>query len=543
MIVILTATFSGFAYDDNSLLNEIKQIFKNYYVTNLPDTVFDKNSVSDIMKEINKSDPYTKYYSSRQYSEFVSTINYNASLLGIYITMGLDGAKIESVVKNSPEATAGIMVGDVIVMVDNHILVGMKQELALKYILGEEEKAVNLKIKRGAQFITIIVKRTPLKNSTVEGHILDKHIGYIKISSFGEDTNYLFNYKLNQLQKSRVDSYIIDLRYNNGGFFTSALDIAGYFIGNSTALLTKNRISGEKKYKGNFQGQLIDRPTIFLINGFSASASEILAAAVKDYKKAWFIGTRTHGKGSIQWPAKLSNGDVLKLTIEKFYSPLGKQIDKVGIMPDLNIPDNIDTMRFAQLILDTNTYIKSTRGYVRINFNNKTVVLENERAITPLFWNSYKQLLELAYKNGSVMIGNSNGVGWKTIQKSEIRDYVKMYYPDYKRVVKLNDVEVDSQFTLKFNTNITKDSFNDKNIELIDANSGKRVQFTLKIANRKSLMVIPVNDLNYKETYYLIVHPNTLKTNKSSVANGMINEIHTIDNKYSSEKTKTIYNN
>lgn len=547
LAAIMTFTLSGFDYTGSPLLDEIKQVLKNYYVSDLPEQVYGQASINDLIKEINKTDPYTKYYSKSQYNEFVNTFSYNPSLMGVQLRMTNEGARIEAVTKASPEAGAGLLVGDIVVLADNHILIGVKLELANKYILGEEGKTVKLRVKREAKYLTVNVLRIAKKNSTVEGQVLDKHIGYIKISSFGEDTEYLFESKLSQYKKLNVDSYIVDLRYNNGGFFNIALDIAGFFIGNSPALITKNRLLGEKKYYGTFQGQLISRPVVFLINGHSASATEILAAAMKDYKRGLLIGSKTYGKGSIQWPAKLSNNDVLKLTIEKFYSPKGSQIDKTGVLPDVALPDDMDSLRFAQLLLSTKTNVVDTRDYVKINYGGKTIILNTSRASTPLFWRTYHQLLELAANKGRVWAGN--GLAWTALTKSQISDYAKMYFPAYKKTITLSNVDIDSQFTLQFGADLTADSFDafqKDGIELIDAGSGARVPVSLKLSEKRNVVVTPVEDLLYGESYYLIVHPFTYKQTKSSAncaSNGMINEISTIANKYSAQPGVPVGNN
>ena len=179
--------------------------------------------------------------------------------------------------------------------------------------------------------------------------MLNDHTAYIDITSFGEDTAQLFTEKLQELRMKNPDNYIVDLRNNGGGYMISALDIAGNFIGANPAITIEDRDGQKTRYLAEDKGSTIDKPIIFLVNQYTASASEILSAAVKDYGKAFFVGTTTYGKGVAQQMFPLSDGSSLKLTVEKFYSPMGNVIQKVGISPDFEVKD-VDSLSSCRII-------------------------------------------------------------------------------------------------------------------------------------------------------------------------------------------------
>ena len=331
-----------------------KQIIQQYYIEDVPESKLNAASDMDnLVKSLN--DPYSTYFTETQYNDFVNTINNSFSGIGIQIEETTEGIKVISVFDKTPAKELGITSGDIIVKADDHNLVGLSAEEAVKYIKGKSGTKVKLEIKRDGTTLVFEVERKDIVLPTVEGDILDKHIGYIKITSFGEKTSSEFDNMLLNLNKSTPDCYIIDLRNNGGGYMDVAFDIAGYFIGENVVLKTQTKSGQSTIFKATKQKETIDKPVIFLINQHSASASEILAAAVKDYKKAFFIGEKTYGKGVAQSVFTLPDNSYLKLTTLRFVSPLGNQINKVGITPDMEIKDdpdnNVDSLNAARILL------------------------------------------------------------------------------------------------------------------------------------------------------------------------------------------------
>lgn len=333
IIGFITGT-SAAVYADEAL-EEGRYIIENYYVEEVSDSILSKDNLKDIVKDL--KDPYSSYLTAEQYKEFEDSINNKYSGIGVTIEMVPEGVKVISVMDSSPALEAEIKAGDIIIEADGHSLAGLTSEEAVKYIKGEEGTFVNLKLTRQGTTINKRIERRSISMATVVSRVLDKHIGYIILNSFGEDTAEEFKADLGKLNKAGVDSFIVDLRYNPGGYTSAAFDISGYFIGNNPAL--EIGLSNDEREIVNAVGhrEIIDKPVIFLINEYSASSSEILAAAVKDYKKGLFIGEKTYGKGVAQSVFGLSDGSYLKLTVFKFYSPKGNEINKVGIKPHLEI--------------------------------------------------------------------------------------------------------------------------------------------------------------------------------------------------------------
>lgn len=522
-IIVSTISFftSGtYAIADDNLANEVKQALKTLYVDDLPNSLYDKTSINDILMEINKKDPFTKYYSAIKYNEVIKSIDNDTSGLGIYLEMNSDGAKVISMNDITPERNAGLMVGDIIVMADGHILVGATKDAALRYIRGNDSGIITLKIKRGTSLMILYVNRQHTSNYAIETHILDNHIGYIKINSFSENGGTEFNYIIKSYQKKRIDRYIIDLRFNTGGFIQAATDIAGYFIGTNVEMVSKSKFNSEKKYYAKYHGILINRPVIFLVNKYTASAAEMLTAAVKDYKKAYIIGTKTFGKGSIQYPDKLSNGSYLKLTIERFSSPKGNPIDKVGVVPDLVIDENVDALKIAELIMDSQQQLSSKQGSIKLCYDDKTVVLNATKAISQDYWQAFTELLKRAKINGSVSFWNITD--WKNIQPESFNNFEEIYFHNYDIKQDMTGLDSNKAIELHFNTKIIDRSINSKNIELVDSITGERVKTKYITDNNNDITVAPLNDLSKGYTYYLVVNPGILKANNVALGKGFV---------------------
>ena len=340
---------------DNALsaLDTGKAIVKQYYMGDIKEATIDAAAdMPSLVKSLN--DPYSAYFTPQQYTDFTGSINNTFSGIGISVGLSPEGIKIVSVFDNSPSKEAGLLIGDIITQADGHALAGLTSEAATAYVRGVTGTSVHLQVKRGTTTLPFDVVRKAIVLPTVVGELIDKHIGYIDISSFGETTTTEFKDVYEGLKNKSADSYIVDLRDDGGGYMNTAFDIAGFFIGNNVVLKVQPKTGVVKSYNATDEKELIDKPVIFLINEHSASASEILAAAVKDYKKAVFIGNKSYGKGVAQTIFTLPDKSYLKLTVFKFVSPLGKEINKIGITPDIEVKDDakagIDSLSAARIL-------------------------------------------------------------------------------------------------------------------------------------------------------------------------------------------------
>lgn len=374
----------------DTTLGTIKQIIREDYIEEVPENVYNAQSIDDFIKQL--GDPYTKYFTAKEYTSFKDQIDMKFVGIGVHIEMVPEGVKVVSLIEGAPAEAAGILPEDIIISADEKSLAGLSSEEAVDLIMGEEGTVVKLKVKRVESILDIDVVRKEIKTPTVTGSMLNNHIGYIQLESFGNATPKEFSTVLESLKSQRADSYIVDLRNNPGGYMYAALDIAGYFIGNKTAMIVEDKKYNRENLKGIKHDYLIDKPVVFLINKYSASASEILSAAVKDYKKAYFIGTNSYGKGVAQSLYEFPDGSALKTTTLRFLSPLGNVINKVGIAPDLKI-EEMDPLPAAELLLgnSNNTWIKGR--YVSVELNNRNFEINLEDIKNDEYWTAFEYIL------------------------------------------------------------------------------------------------------------------------------------------------------
>lgn len=284
-------------------------------------------------------DPYTTYYTKKEMKTIMEETNGNFVGIGVYMTKDLEKNAILIIkpIENSPAEKAGILPGDLITKVDDVEYTGDKLEEASNKIRGEEGTKVKLEIYRNGETKTFELTRTKVVVSHVTTKVLNNDIGYIAISDFEGECASEFETKYKQLEKQGIKKLIIDIRNNGGGIVDEALKIANMLVDkDSTLLITKDKSDKEEITKAT-EKPIINMPTVVLVNGYSASASEILAGALKDNGKATLVGTKTYGKGIIQELHQLSDGSGLKITVSEYYTPNHNAIHKIGITPDVEV--------------------------------------------------------------------------------------------------------------------------------------------------------------------------------------------------------------
>ena len=336
-------------------LEKYRSIINQYYLGEVNDDDLKEGAIKGFVEGL--GDPYTEYISKEEMEEYMQDTLGNYVGIGIYMVLDEEEGKIKvlSPMKGSPAEQAGIQPGDIIETVDGETYTKEEMSEVSNKIKGKEGTTVKIGIKRGEESLEFEVKRENIKVNPVEGKVLENNIGYIEFSSFDETTAEDFNAKYEELQKQGITSLIIDLRNNGGGLVDQAIDIADLFVEKDTPLLYEVDKDGNEEVTKAEKDVTITMPTIILTNENTASASEILAGALKDLGKAKIVGTKTYGKGVIQEILTLKDGSGIKITTEEYQTPNHNKINKVGIEPDemvelpetvtniLNVPENQDT--------------------------------------------------------------------------------------------------------------------------------------------------------------------------------------------------------
>lgn len=283
-------------------------------------------------------DPYSTFFSPRAAEEFGQELEGTFSGIGAEIGTRDDLVVVIAPLSGSPAESAGILAGDKIVEIDGEDAVGLTVQEAVLRIRGEEGTKVTLSVLREGtdEMVKVEITRAQIKIDSVTWEVRDDRIAVVQINMFNEDTTVLFQQAVQEILSENVRGIVLDLRNNPGGLLTEAVNISGFWIGKDVAVI--ERIGDrdiELKASGN--GSLKDIPTTVLINGGSASGSEILAGALQDYGLAILIGEQTFGKGSVQEYYEYPNGSAVKITIAEWLTPEGRSINKTGIAPDIEI--------------------------------------------------------------------------------------------------------------------------------------------------------------------------------------------------------------
>lgn len=323
-----------------AVVNHIK---KNYY-KDIDNETLNTGLIKGVVNSLD--DPYSEFMTKEELKKFMESTNGKYVGVGLVVSPGKDGyITVVSPIKGSPAYKAGIKSGDKIIKVDDVEYSAETMQDAVNKMRGEEGKTVSITVLREEQKQKKVhefkIKRETIKLQTVDGRILEKNIGYIAISEFDKPTYDDFIKELEDLKKKGAQKLVLDLRGNPGGLLDVCTKIADVFLDKGTIVYTQYK-DGKKDYYYSDEKKE-DMPLVVLVNGGSASASEIVSGALKDRKRAKLVGTQTFGKGIVQRLFNLPYETAVKLTISEYFTPNGNNIHKVGITPDVvvELPDNI----------------------------------------------------------------------------------------------------------------------------------------------------------------------------------------------------------
>ena len=323
----------------NSKISKINSVLEQYYINE-----YDTQKMQDCALEgylLGVGDPYTSYISKSNYEAFMESMGSDYQGIGVSVVNDTDGTiKIVSVIDNSPAKKSGIRVDDNIVAVEGENVTSENYMQLINVIKGKDaqegDNDVVITVRRGEESFDLTLVRETLHVSTASSKMLPGGIGYLRITDFGENTYDEYKTCLAELEKSGIKGLVIDLRNNGGGMLTTVVSIADTLLPKGNILTIKSEKTGmNQSYDSD--DLFIDVPVCVIVNENSASASEVLAGALKDHKRATLVGEKTYGKGVVQSMINFDDGSAFKVTTSKYYTPSGECIDQKGIIPDVEV--------------------------------------------------------------------------------------------------------------------------------------------------------------------------------------------------------------
>lgn len=337
---VMTSSGFGTGLNNGTILRKLSLLEAytgKYYLNKIDADNVEQNIYKGFAKGL--QDPYAEYYTKEEFKQLTEEDSGEYEGIGISVAKDTDTgyAEIVSVFKDQPAYKAGLKTGDLIIAVNKKSTMNMELQEVVSEIKKKENKKVVLTIYRDKKSKDYTVKKSSVQLDTVSYKMKEKKIGYIAVSQFLENTGDQFDKAVTALEKKGMKSLIIDLRDNGGGLLNTCTQMVSRVIDKDKLIVyTKDKEGNKEEFKSD-SGKTLEIPIIILVNGNTASASEIMTGCLKDYGKATVVGTTTYGKGIVQNIMPLTDGSAIKFTIAKYYTPNGTDIHKKGIKPDVKV--------------------------------------------------------------------------------------------------------------------------------------------------------------------------------------------------------------
>ena len=334
-------------YDKIDLFGEVLDKINKEYVEEIDQSDAMDAAINGVLQSL---DPYSAYMSPQTFKEMETETSGKFGGLGIEVGMEFGVVKVITPMDGSPAEREGVKAGDYIVKINGIQVQGKTLSEAVELMRGPVGSKLEITIRRKGVKKALIfeITREIIEVKSVKSKIIDDSVGYIKLTAFNENSSKQIKNKIKKLKKNKINKYVLDLRNNPGGLLSQAVKISDFFLDNGEIVSTKSRKSSENRKYFAKKGDIINGETLLvLINYGSASASEIVAGALKDHKRAIVIGENSYGKGSVQSIIPLKNNGAIRLTISKYYLPSGKSISGTGITPDIEVEENSDEFRIG----------------------------------------------------------------------------------------------------------------------------------------------------------------------------------------------------
>ena len=333
-------------YNKIDLFGEVLEKINKEYVDEINQSEGMDSAINGLLQSL---DPYSAYMSPEIFNEMQTETSGEFGGLGIEVGMESGVVKVISPIDDTPASKAGIKAGDYIVKIDNIQVQGKSLSEAVDLMRGSVGSEIELTVRRRGEkkALTFKIVREIIQIKSVKAELLEKNIGYIRLTSFNENSGKQIKKEIQKFEKNNnAKSYILDLRNNPGGLLSQAIKISDFFLDNGEIVSTKSRKKSENKKWFANKGDLTNGKTlVVLINYGSASASEIVAGALKNHKRAILLGENSYGKGSVQSIIPLKNNGAIRLTVAKYYLPSGESISEVGVSPDIEISEESDNFK------------------------------------------------------------------------------------------------------------------------------------------------------------------------------------------------------
>lgn len=309
-------------------------IKSRYYLDEVDSDTLREGAYEGIVNAL--GDPYSVYYTEKEAEELFQETEGIYYGIGAYVQLdSVTGyGMISGTIKGAPAEEAGLRAGDIIYKVEEEDMGGLELSQVVARIKGEEGTKVHMTLVRDGEELEVDVERRKVESPTVSYEMLDEKKGYVQITEFDDVTVHQFEEALDFLKENKAQGMVLDLRANPGGSLQAVVEIADMLLGDGLILYTEDKQGYREEYKSDAD-MAIDIPIVVLVDGNSASASEVLSGALKDHEKATLVGTTTFGKGIVQTIRSLRDGSALKLTISAYYTPSGTNIHGTGIEPDV----------------------------------------------------------------------------------------------------------------------------------------------------------------------------------------------------------------
>ena len=355
--------------DTNRKMMAIEDVIKHYYLEDVSKEELENGIYSGMVNSL--EDPYSAYYSVEDLKEMQQDVEGVYSGIGAYVALDVTTTlpMISGVIEGTPAEEVDLRAGDIIYMVDGTTTQGMDTDEVVKLIRGEEGTTVHLTLVResASDYIEVDVERRKVETPTVNYEMMENNIAYIQITEFDKVTSDQFAEALAVCKGSGMEALVLDLRSNPGGSLDVVCDISRKILPKGLIVYTEDKYGEREEFTCDGQNELTI-PMVVLVNGYSASASEILSGAIKDYGIGTIMGTTTFGKGIVQRVIGLSDGSALKLTISTYYTPKGNNIHGVGVEPDVVVEFDSD----AYYNEDVDNQLNAAIDYLNENYYLET---------------------------------------------------------------------------------------------------------------------------------------------------------------------------